>query len=110
MVLTIDPVVRISVIFAGFPSERTAGVSSRSFTVTKKSHSLTYTVASSFVCTSPLVATTVVELLETVVVSNLAEFRSFVLDIYMDAPESTTNSLSSVFYCGWRWETPFVGR
>ena len=34
-----------------FPSERTAGVSSRSLTVTKKSNSLTYTVASSFVCT-----------------------------------------------------------
>ena len=36
--------------------------SSRSFTVTNKSNSLTYTVASSFVCTSPLAVTIVVGL------------------------------------------------
>ena len=35
-----------------FPNERKAGVSSRSFAITNKSNSLTYTVASSFVCTS----------------------------------------------------------
>ena len=43
-----------------FPSERTAGVSSRSITVKDKSSLLTYTVASSFVSTSPLAVTTVV--------------------------------------------------
>ena len=41
-------------ILAEFPRERTAGVSSRSTTVTNKANSLTYTVASSLVCTSPL--------------------------------------------------------
>ena len=80
-----------------FPSERTAGVSSRRFTVTNRSNSLTFTVASSFVCTSPLVATTVVGLWETITVSNSAEFRSFLLSMCIDAPESTTNSFSSGF-------------
>ena len=45
----------ISVIFADvFPSDRTAGVSSMICTVTNKSKSLTYAVASSFACLSPL--------------------------------------------------------
>ena len=48
--------------FAEFPSERTASVSSRSFTVTSKSNFLTCTVAASVVCTSPLAVTTVVGL------------------------------------------------
>ena len=48
--------------FAEFPSERTASVSSRSLTVTSKSNFLTYTVAASVVCTSPLAVTTVVGL------------------------------------------------
>ena len=81
--------VGISVILADFPSERTADVSSRSF---DKSNSLTYTVASSFVCTSPLAG-----LLETLTVSNSAEFRSLLLNMCMLAPESSTNSLSSGF-------------
>ena len=80
-----------------FPSERTAGVSSRSFTVTNKSNSLTYTVASSFVCTSPLAVTTVVGLSETLTVSNSTELKSFLLTMCILAPESTTNSLSSGF-------------
>ena len=58
---------------------------------------LTYTVASSFVCTSPLAGTTVVGLLETFTVSNSAESKSFLLTTCMLAPESTTNSLSSGF-------------
>ena len=66
-----------------FPSERTVGVSSRSITVTNKSTSLTYTVASSLVCTSPLAVT------------NSAELRSFLLTIWLLVLESTTNSLSS---------------
>ena len=37
-----------------FPKERTAGVSSRSITVTNKSNCLTFSVASSLVCISPL--------------------------------------------------------
>ena len=54
-------------------------------------------VASSFVSTSPLAATTVVGFLETFKVSNSAEFRSFLLIMCMLALESTTYSLSSGF-------------
>ena len=53
------------------------------------------TVASSCVCTSPLAVITVVGLLDVVTVSNSAEFKSFLLIMCIDAPESTTNSLSS---------------
>ena len=80
-----------------FPSERTAGVFSRSITVAKHSNSRTYTVASSFACTSSLAVTTVVGLSEILTVSNSAELRSFLLTICMLAPESTTNTLSSGF-------------
>ena len=93
-----------------FPSVRTAGESSRSFTVTNKSNSLTHTVASSFVCTSPLAGTTVVGLLETPTVSDSPECRSFLLNMCIDAQESTTKCSFLRFYYGWRWETPFVGR
>ena len=78
-----------------FPSDSTAGVSSRSFTDKNKSISLTKTVGSSFVCTSPLAVITVVGLFEVVTVSNSAEFKAFLLIMCIDAPESTTNSLSS---------------
>ena len=59
-------------------------------------NSTTYTVASSF-CMH-------------FAVGNSAEFMSFLLNMCMLALESTTNSVSSGFYYGWRWETPFVGR
>ena len=52
-------------------------------------------MASSCVCTSPLAVITVVGLLDVVTVSNSAEFKSFLLVMCIDAPESTTNSLSS---------------
>ena len=52
-------------------------------------------MASSFVCTSPLAVITVIGLLDVVTVSNSAEFKSFLLIMCVDAPESTTNSLSS---------------
>ena len=80
--------------------ERTVGVSARSITITKRSNSLTYTVASSLVCTSPLAVITVVGLLDVLMVSNSAELRSFLLTICILAPESTKNSLSSSFYGG----------
>ena len=64
-----------------FASERTACVSSRSFTVTNKSNSLTYTVASSLVCTSPVAVITVVGFSDILVVSNSAEFRYVLLTI-----------------------------
>ena len=59
------------------------------------SNSLTYTIASSFVCTSPLAVTTVIGLLDVVKVSISEEFKSFLLIMCIDAPDSTTNSLSS---------------
>ena len=78
-----------------FPSERTAGVSSRSIAVTNKTNSLTYTVASSFVSTSPSTVTTVVGFFDILTVSNAALLRSFLLTMCMLAPESATNSLFS---------------
>ena len=78
-----------------FPSDNTAGVSSRSFIVKNISNSPTWTVASSFVCTSPLAVITVIGLLDVVTFSNSAQFKSFLLIMCIDAPESTTNSLSS---------------
>ena len=79
--LTADPVVCTPMILTEFPKERTEGVSSRSKTLTNKSNCLTYTVASSLVCTSPLAVITVVGLLDVLMVSNSAELRSFLLTI-----------------------------
>ena len=58
-------------------------------------------MASSCVCTSPLAVMTVVGLLDVVEVSISAEFKSFLLIMCNDAPESTINSLSS----GYRVDT-----
>ena len=55
------------------------------------SNSLTYTIASSCVCTSPLAVMTIVGLK----VSISASLKSFLLIICIDARESTTNSRSS---------------
>ena len=55
--------------------------------------------ASSSVCDSQLAVTTVVGFLDTRTVSSSAEFRSFLLSMCIETPESTTNYLSSVF----RW-------
>ena len=63
--------------------------------VKKKSNSLTYTIASSCVCTSPLAVMTIVGPHDFVKVSISASFKSFSLIICIDAPESTTNSRSS---------------
>ena len=78
-----------------FSKERTAGVSSRNISLIKKSNCLTYIVASSLVCTSPLAVITVVGILDVFMVCNSAELKSFLLTICILAPESTTNSLSS---------------
>ena len=78
-----------------FQAIKTAGVFSRTFIVKKFSNSLTYTVASSCVCTSPLAVMNVVGHLDVVKVSNSAEFKSFLLIMCIDAPESTSNSVSS---------------
>ena len=55
-----------------------------------------HNVASSCVCTSPLAVMTIVGLHDFVKVSTIsAEFKSFLLIMCIDAPESTTHSLSS---------------
>ena len=46
--LTSGPMVIVPMIFAEFPSERTAGVFSRNITVTNNSNSLTFSVVNSF--------------------------------------------------------------
>ena len=56
---------------------------------------MTYTVASSCVCPSPLAKMTIVGLHDFVNVSISALLKSFLLIICIDAPESTTNSRSS---------------
>ena len=59
------------------------------------SNSLTYAVASSCVCTSPLAVQTVVGLLDVVKVSISAEFKYFLLIMCIDALEYTTHFLAS---------------
>ena len=54
-------------------------------------------MASSCVCTSPLAVMTVERLHHCVKVSNSAEFKSILLIMCIDPPESTTNSRSSGF-------------
>ena len=93
-----------------FTKESTAGVSSRNITLTNKSNSLTYIVASSLVCTSPLAVITVVGLLDVLMVSNSAELRSFLLTICKLAPESITNSLSSSSFVDAAGNTPIPPR
>ena len=78
--LTVDPLVRISVSSQSFPSDNTAGVFSRTFIVKNISNSLTYTIASSCVCTSPLAVMTIVGLHDFVKVSITASFKSFFAD------------------------------
>ena len=73
----------------------TAGVLSRTFIVKNISNSLTYTIASSCVCTCPLAVMTIVGRLEFVKVSISASLKSLLLIMCIDAPESKTNSLSS---------------
>ena len=90
-----NPFVRISVFIASFPSDNTAGVLSRTFIVKNISNSLTYTIASSCVCTSQLAVMTIVGLHDFVKVSISALLKSFLLIMCIDAQESTTNCLSS---------------
>ena len=78
-----------------YPSDNIGGVFSRTFVVKNISNSLTYTIASSCVCTSPLAVMTIVGLHDFIKVSISAEFKFFLLITCIDALESTTNSRSS---------------
>ena len=99
--LATRPVITVPKLFAEFsPSERTAGVFSRSITVTNKCNSRTKTVASSFSSTSLLALITMVGFFDILKVSNSALSRSFLLTMCKLAPGSTTNSLSSGFVVG----------
>ena len=75
--LTVDPLMRIFVFIAKF-SERNCWRTSP--------------VASSCVCISPLAVMTLVGLHDFVKVSISASFKSFMLIMRIDVPESTTNS------------------
>ena len=74
--LTACPLEGIPVILAELPERKNFGSSFK-----KQSNSLTYTVASSLVCTSLLAVITVVGLLDVLMVSNSAELRSRLLTI-----------------------------
>ena len=62
-------------------------------TVTNKSNSRTFSVASSVVCTSPLAVTTIIGFFDILTVSKSASFRSFLLTMCMLAPESLSSGL-----------------
>ena len=86
-------------------NERTAGVSSRSIPLTNKSNCLTYTVASSLVCTSPLA---VVGLLDVLMVSNSGELTSLLLTLCI-IRSRVKNKLSFRWFFRWRSrEHPFL--
>ena len=74
---TADPLTGISVVFAEFSNDGTAGVSSSYCTVTNRFGSWTNTCASSWVCTSPLAASSTVGFLDLRKVSNSSELNSF---------------------------------
>ena len=93
--LTIDPFIRISVSIAKLSERQYCWRVFETFIVKNISNSLTYTVDSSCVCISQLAVVTVVGLRDFVKVSISAEFKSFLLIMCIDAPESTTNSRSS---------------
>ena len=92
--LTIDPFIRISVFIAKLSERQYCWRVFEDFQSIISNY-LTHTVASSCVCTSPLAVMTIVGLDDFVKVSISASLKSFVLIICIDAPESTTNSLSS---------------
>ena len=74
--LTAGPMVCIPMILTELPE----GVSSRSITVTNKSNSLTYTVASSLVCTSLLALIAVVGLRDVLMVLQLSRVEVSLAD------------------------------
>ena len=80
--LTVDPLVRISVFIAKLSERQDCWRILEDFIVKNISNSLTYTIASSCVCTSPLAVMTIVGLLDVVTVSNSAEFTFFANNVH----------------------------
>ena len=106
-ILTTGPTVSVPWSSQSFPSERTAGVPSRSITVTNKSNSLTFSVASSLVCTSPLAVITVEGFFEILMVCNAAELRS----LYRHTCSRICHKLSFLrFYGGCGRHNPLIGK
>ena len=93
--LTIDPFVGIPVFIAKLSERQYYWRVFEDFHSQEFSNSLTYTIAPSCVCTSPLPVMTIVGLHDFVKVSISASLKSFLLIMCIDAPESTTNSRSS---------------
>ena len=93
--LTIVPFVGIPVFIAKLSERQYCWRVMEDFQSQEFSNSFTYTIASSCVCTSPLAVMTIVRLHDFVKVSISALLKSFLLIMCIDAPESTTNSLSS---------------
>ena len=94
--------VNIRVLRKAFPGDRTAGVSSRICTVTKRPRSCTPTCASSSCCTSPFAVITTVGVLALLRVSISSELKSLLLSMCIEAPESITHSLSLLEILNWR--------
>ena len=93
--LSMDPLIRISVIIAKLSKRQYYWCVFEDFQSQENTNSLTYTVASSCVCTSPLAMMTIVGLLDFVKISISASLKSFLLIMCIGAPESTTKSRSS---------------
>ena len=91
-----------------FPRERTAGVSSRSITVTNKSNSWTCTVASSFVSTSPLDSYHCRRLFRHLHGLQFGRVKVFPAD-HMHACSGIYHKISFLgFYCGCGRQNPLI--
>ena len=96
-------------VFAKFPTDNTAGASAKIFPLNNRTCPTLpmWSFASSFVYNSPEPVVTVVGLFKIVTVSDPVEFTSFLLIMCIDAPESTTNSLSSTSILENEWRHQF---
>ena len=108
--LATRPMITVPKFFAEFsPSERTAGVFSRSVTVTNK-FKRTKTRASSFASTSLLAVITMVGFFDILKVSNSALLRSILLTM-CKACSGVHHKLSFLrLYCGCGRQHPLIGR
>ena len=105
--LTAGPGIGFPMILAELPETKNCANFSRSITVTNKSNSLTFSVASFLVCTSPL-AVTVAGLLDVLMVSNSAELRSLLLTTCIPAPEFHYKLSFLRVFCWRSREYPFL--
>ena len=106
--LTIDPFVGIPVFIAKLSSDNTAGVFSRTFMVKNISNSLTYTVASSCVCTSPLAIKTIVE--QHVFVSIHFSIIQVPFADHVHWRSGVDNKFSFLRFQSWCRQAPIFGR